>query len=358
MHIDCTSYHVHIGNIKETLTQWLHTKHYSSICVIVDENTRAACLPLLYDIEDLKIDTVIEIPSGEKNKNIEKCQIIWKKMLMSRLDRKSLCINLGGGVIGDMGGFCAHSFMRGIDFIQIPTTLLSQVDASVGGKLGVNLDGIKNMVGAFAFPSGVFVDIQFLNSLPKRELNSGYAEMLKHGYIQDYSLIEGLVKNDILASIDSEKHLAKSIQIKANIVAEDPFEKGCRKTLNFGHTIGHAIETISHQTDYPLLHGEAIFIGMACETIVSWKMNLISDELMREICQDIYTLYPQMHSECFSSFNELNSIILKDKKNERSEVRMTLLTGKGTCKYDVTVLPETIHASLTYYLSKKWNNGL
>ena len=212
---------------------------YSKVAILVDENTKRDCLPKLPQFEN---PIIIEIKSGEENKNINTCNFIWEQLTAQHFDRNSLLINLGGGVIGDMGGFAASTYKRGIDFIQIPTTLLAMVDASVGGKLGVDFNGLKNQIGLFNNPESVLIFPEFLETLPENQLKSGFAEVVKHALISDKNLWEELTSTTF-DKLNWEAIILTSIQIKNNIILSDPFEKGNRKKLNFGHTFGHAVES-------------------------------------------------------------------------------------------------------------------
>ena len=240
---------------------------FSKVAVIVDNNTKKYCYPVVADA--LPDHVTIEISSGEEHKNLNTCQKIWGTLTDNAFDRKSLVVNLGGGVIGDMGGFCAATYKRGIEFINIPTTLLAQVDASIGGKLGIDFQNFKNHIGVFQNPLRVFLDAKFFETLPKEELRSGYAEIIKHCLIRDSEKFDQITKSgyENLDFFELTKH---SVQVKNDVVLEDPTEKGLRKILNFGHTIGHAIE--SYYLEKPgkkLLHGEAIAVGMICEAYLS-----------------------------------------------------------------------------------------
>lgn len=345
--INCQDYPIHIGSIEQSLANFLQGRDYSSVAVVVDENTRRHCLPLILDVLDSKHLTIVEVSAGELFKNIETCTLIWKKLLMAGFDRNSLVVNLGGGVIGDMGGFCASSYMRGIDFLQIPTTLLAQVDASVGGKLGVDLEMVKNIVGFFNNPKAVLVDPKFLKTLNSREVLSGYAEVVKHALIAD----SVMWNKSILLVLDPHKinsdQLSRSIQVKRNIVEQDPFEKGLRKILNFGHTVGHAVETVSWETKNPLLHGEAIFVGMICETYLAYAKNLISMDLCDAVCRVLKGIF--YRKDAVSSTEEIFQIMLKDKKNRRQEIRAALINGIGSAKYDVILTREEVSESFQYY---------
>src|SRR5690606_32020372 len=227
-------------NTLATLDNFLQTSHYSKVLILTDRNTGTHCLPVLQAaVPRLRGCNVIEVEPGEENKNIDFCVGIWKMMLDFGADRQSLLVNLGGGVVTDMGGFAASTFKRGIDFVQVPTTLLSQVDASVGGKTGIDMDHVKNIIGTFAQPKAVFIATMFLETLANRQLVSGFAEVIKHGLIADRTFYETVkARNAAAINLEDIKH---SVAIKNHVVTQDPQEKGLRKILNFGHTIGHAV---------------------------------------------------------------------------------------------------------------------
>lgn len=321
---------------------------YSKVFVFVDTHTSALCIPVfrsfLNDLEDFDI---IETDPGEENKNIDFCIGIWKTLLDFGADRKCLMVNLGGGVITDMGGFIASTYKRGIDFINIPTTLLSQVDASVGGKTGIDIDNVKNMVGTFSLPKAVFIEHTFLTTLSKREMLSGFAEMIKHGLIVDEAYYQALKLNeyqDVTAA-----NIYRSVQIKNEVVTEDPLEKGLRKILNFGHTIGHAVESyaLTHNKK-PLTHGEAIAIGMICEAFLSVKYCDLKPEELDDICAYITSIYPK-YNIVEKSFNTLIDLMQSDKKNEDGQIMFSLLARIGHCTFNCRVTHKDILSSLTYY---------
>ena len=246
-----------------------------------------------------------------------------------------------------MGGFAASTFKRGIDFVHVPTTLLSQVDASVGGKTGIDIDSIKNIIGTFTQPKAVFIAYDFLNSLPPRQILSGLAEMLKHGLIADTSYWEELKNSDLTHPVP--ELIYRSVEIKNKVVMEDPTEQGLRKCLNFGHTIGHAIETNSLINDeYPLSHGEAIVIGMICEAYLSHQKTGLSESELVEITTVLSNLYPKYPVE-ESSFSKLFTLMQKDKKNQNGKVNCTLLSHIGQCSIDHICTVYELYESLRYY---------
>lgn len=339
--ITAHSYEIQVNEEWSAFTNFVKGRPYSNIIVLVDEHTKEHCYEKVkekFDFDHL----LIEIPSGEINKTLSTCQNVWQKMLDHNCDRKSLMINLGGGVIGDLGGFCASTYMRGIDFIQIPTTLLSQVDASVGGKLGVDLNKLKNIVGVFNNPQMVWVDTDFLASLPANELRSGYAEVIKHCLIADKLMWDSLKKYSSPNEIkDWSKIVADSIQIKNNVVLEDPKENGKRKILNFGHTIGHAIESLLLETENKLLHGEAIAQGMILEAKLSLDKNILSIEDYQEVKNYIELVFGEIDTQHL----EISTLIknaTKDKKNFAGEIKMASIDAIGSCQYDISISPDEI----------------
>lgn len=342
--LDSAGHTVYFEQQLNPLKQLLEQEKYSKIFVLVDEHTSELCLPLFQQLLDDFTDfDLIETSAGEENKNIDFCIGIWKTLLDFGADRKSLLINLGGGVVTDMGGFIASTYKRGIDFINIPTTLLSQVDASVGGKTGIDIDNVKNMVGTFTLPKSVFIETEFLKTLAYRELLSGFAEMIKHGLIADKAYYLKL-KQANLSAIEA-LDIYRSVEIKNEVVTTDPHEKGLRKILNFGHTIGHAVETYALINDEnPLTHGEAIALGMVCEAYLS---DLPTEDL-QDISTYILSLYPK-YTIKEESFEQLFEYMQSDKKNENGEILFSLLESVGKCGFNNKASQEKILESFIYY---------
>lgn len=346
--IESLGYQVYFDDTLASLETFLAARNYSKIIVLVDTNTLDNCLPLFQQaLPSLSNYDVIEVDPGEENKNIDFCIGVWQNMLDFGADRHSLLINLGGGVVTDMGGFAASTFKRGMDFIQIPTTLLSQVDASVGGKTGIDMGSVKNIIGTFAQPQAVFISSLFLKTLDKRQLISGFAEVIKHGLIFDQAYYNQ-VKTLGIDQVDNAliKH---SVSIKNRVILEDPKEKGLRKILNFGHTIGHAIEGYSLQHDKrPLLHGEAIAVGMICEGFLSHKLNGLS---LTDLDDLIATFRRYFNDYSFSSSIDttLLELMRNDKKNLSNQIGFALLGRIGSCQYDIFVSEEDIIESLDFY---------
>lgn len=336
-----------IESITQSLPRYLSENDYSQIALIVDENTKEHCFPLITSLLPDNIE-LIEIMSGEENKNLQTCTHIWQAMTEAAFDRHGLVINLGGGVIGDMGGFCAATYKRGIDFIQIPTTLLAQVDASVGGKLGIDFNGYKNHIGAFQQPNAVLIDSIFFDTLPSLELRSGFAEVIKHCLIRDASMWDVIRKKEF-SEQDIGTLVAHSVEIKKGIVAEDPTEKGLRKILNFGHTLGHAVEThFLEKEGKRLLHGEAIAVGMVMEAFMAHERKMIDFETLSQIEEFIFTEYGKVlitEAEVVDILKHTK----QDKKNKGSEVRFSLLNGKGSCDFDVVCSEVEMAAAIAYY---------
>lgn len=356
--LQLADYNIYIGAVAESLAQFLEGKNYSRYLVLCDENTEKHCLPILEQSFPQLDFLTIKIPAGEVYKNIDTCQSIWRQLMVAGVDRKALLLNLGGGVIGDMGGFCASTFKRGIDFVQIPTTLLSQVDASIGGKLGIDFASVKNSIGLFCNPKAVLIDVQFLKTLSRRELRSGLAEMIKHSLIADAGQWEEIRKlgvgsqNSELRYYEDEKFLnifiARSLKIKQSIVEQDPFEKGIRKALNFGHTIGHAVESLFLETENPLLHGEAIAIGMICESWLSHKTLGLSEADLQQITTFLTQLYGHIRIP-EKDFGGLLDLMQNDKKNEQDRINFSLIHPVGNGVINQYVGTEEIFQSIQFY---------
>lgn len=337
-------------DISTDLASFLKTRQYGKIGVLVDENTLSLCWPLLED--NFPDFNIIKIPAGEDHKTLETCSMIWGSLTEANFDRKSLLINLGGGVIGDMGGFCAATYKRGIGFIQIPTTLLSQTDASVGGKLGIDFQGLKNHIGLFRAPEHIFIYPEFLKTLPQRELRSGFAEVIKHCLIADKDYWEEISTKDFEQQ-EWRRHIAHSVVVKNVITEKDPTEAGLRKILNFGHTIGHALE--SHYLNQPgkrLYHGEAVAAGMVCEAFLSYQKSGLPEKELQAITEylvKVYGIVP-MDENVFSAIERLAR---QDKKNEEKTINASLLRRIGDCGYNVPITADDIAAALSYYQKQK-----
>src|SRR6056297_967529 len=322
------------------------------IFVIVDRNTKKYCLPLLPKLKTNQKVQLIETGQGEKNKNLESVVHIWNKLTVNLAGRNSLIINLGGGLLSDMGGFAASAFKRGIRFINVPTTLLSMVDASVGGKVGVNFMHLKNHIGVFNSPGMVFISSSFLRTLPERQLYAGWAEMIKHGLIHSPSHLFNLLETspEELGKDRLNEFIFESISIKNYFVTNDPFEKNIRKALNFGHTLGHAFESLSQDMSTPLLHGEAIANGMLCELFLSVEKSGFQEKEFERIKEYIQKYYPIFNADV-KLVRTVLDIARQDKKNRGEKVNFTLLEGAGNYSLDQYVEEALIEKSLKQIMS-------
>jgi len=318
--IKSSDYSIFIG--KNTFNR-LNISKYSKIAILVDENTNRDCLNYLPKLHN---SITIEISSGEKNKNIATCEFIWNILNTNNFNKKSLLINLGGGVIGDIGGFCASIYLRGIDFIHVPTTLVGMVDASIGGKSGINFEKLKNHIGVFNNPKLVLINPNFLNTLPENQLKFGFSEIIKHALIADSNLWNCLQSNSF-TSFCWEELIYRSIKIKNKIIMHDPLDEGERRKLNFGHTYGHAIESYYLVKDKPIMHGEAVLMGMLMEI----ELSLITKKDKREIQNYIlsnFNLPPQPSKKALIKY------LIKDKKNISEKINFSLLKSIGDCSYN------------------------
>jgi 3-dehydroquinate synthase len=344
------SYAVHFNeNAFNSLNAHLAKKAYSIVFILVDENTHELCLPqFMAEINGEYQFEIIEIESGEINKNIETCVGVWEALSELGADRKSILINLGGGVLTDLGGFVASTFKRGIDFINVPTTLLSMVDASVGGKTGIDLGSLKNQIGVINQPVMVLVVPDFLDTLNTRQIRSGFAEMLKHGLIKDELYWEALKQDESLE--DMKKHILSSIQIKNNVVLQDPTEQNIRKILNYGHTLGHAIESyfLENDSKETLLHGEAIAIGMILEGYLSHKLTNLALATLEDIKTTFLSRYEKVEF-LEEDFDNILKLMKYDKKNSHGKVNFVLLKEIGNPVFDIEIPAELFTEAFAYY---------
>ncbi|HEX8504593.1 MAG TPA: 3-dehydroquinate synthase [Hymenobacter sp.] len=329
------------------LAELLHRPAVSRVLVLVDSNTSRRCLPLL----EPHLPTgysLIEIPAGEEYKSLASCDTVWSQLTEQRADRHAVLVNLGGGVVTDLGGFAASLYKRGIRFVQVPTTLLAQVDASVGGKTGVDFQGYKNQLGVFQAPAAVFVEPRFLQTLDPRQLKSGYAEVLKHWLIADAAAFTRYRRLGWLTD-DWTEIIRESVALKQRIVAQDPLESGPRKLLNFGHTVGHALESyLLTQPGREALHGEAVAAGLVCESWLSLQRGLLSAEELDKIETFVFSVFDKLsfvglETEAIAEF------ALQDKKNSGATINCTLLSGIGNGVFDQPVTVAEIAESLRYY---------
>jgi 3-dehydroquinate synthase len=335
------------------LNRYLFQNKPSTIFILVDENTNEFCLPiLLQELETECTIEIIEIEAGEENKNLDTCSGVWHALTDLGADRKSLLINLGGGVITDLGGFVASCFKRGIAFINIPTTLLSMVDASVGGKTGVDLGVLKNQIGLFSDPEMVLVDARYLKTVSERELKSGMAEIIKYGLTYDVNLWNEIknLENFEISNIKTLVH--RSIEIKNEVVTADPKEQGLRKVLNFGHTLGHAIESyfLESEDKENLTHGEAIAIGMITEAFLSYKLLNFNEEKVTEIKNKLLNIYNKVVITS-TDYEAILALLIHDKKNVGGQINFVLLNDYEDFKLDCKVEKQLLIDALNFYNS-------
>ena len=350
--IQANGYPIHFNEKGyEALNLHLKETKYSNLFVLVDTKTNEHCLSkfLPYLETNLTIE-IIEFEAGEANKNIDTCVEVWKVLTELGADRKSLIVNLGGGVVTDLGGFVASTFKRGVDFVNIPTTLLAMVDASVGGKNGVDLGNLKNQIGVINVPLMVLVDSSYLVTLPKNEMRSGLAEMLKHGLIFDKMEWEKFLNLKDIDFADFDAFIHRSVAIKNAIVMQDPTEKNIRKALNFGHTLGHAIESyfLENENKTTLLHGEAIAAGMILESYISWQKNLISRDEYYQIKNTIKSIFEDIVFDK-NDLTPIQELLIHDKKNEYGNIQFALLDSIGKIKINQEVENELISRAFDDY---------
>ena len=347
------------GDVCRTLAEVLGQVEYDRLFVLCDETTRRLCYPVLEGMEELQGAVHITIGATDTHKTLRTMEQVWTEMGRGGGTRHSLMLNLGGGMVTDLGGFAASTFKRGIPFINIPTTLLSMVDASVGGKTGINFGGLKNEIGVFNQPLTVVIDTQFLRTMDAENVRSGYAEMLKHGLISDTETYGELMGFD-LDRIDY-KHLAdmvgRSVAVKERIVEEDPTERGIRKALNLGHTVGHAFESFALQFEgmednprgiRPFLHGYAVAWGLVCELYLSCVKTGFPTDIMRQAVQFIREAYGSLPITC-DDYPQLYDYMTHDKKNTAGTINFTLLGGIGDIRINQTATKEEIYEMLDFF---------
>ena len=350
--IRSTSYSIHFQeDAFNKLSAHLLDFEYSKVFILVDENTNNYCLPYFLEQLPNTIDfDVITINAGERYKNIETCLDVWKALTELKADRKSLLINLGGGMVTDLGGFVASTYKRGIHFINIPTTLLSMVDASVGSKTGIDLENLKNLIGCFSDPQMVLVNTMFLKTMMSRDFNSGVAEIIKYGLTYDKNLWEALKSEKSLSNGNLEAVIHRSIEIKNEIVLKDLKETSLRKILNFGHTVGHAIESyfLDSNDKNELLHGEAIGIGMIIEAYASQKLLAFPESELKTIKNKVIDLYGRAELKK-SDYQPILALMKHDKKNIGDAINFILLEAIGAYKIDYQVPQAILMEAFDFY---------
>ena len=344
-------------NLENDLGQAINDCGPDRIFVLTDDTTQRLCLPLVRQFSCLKGAHTITIPPGDNNKGLESVCRVWTQLQQQGATRHSLMVNLGGGMVTDLGGFAASTFKRGIHFINIPTTLLAMVDASVGGKTGFNYGGLKNEIGVFSNADAVILDTTFLSTLDSGNIRSGYAEMIKHGLISCHEQWAELMRFEPQEPQNRKRLqalLADSVAVKQRIVDNDPTEKGIRKALNLGHTIGHAFEALSlaagtaAHTQQPILHGYAVAYGLVCELYLSVIKTGFPQQRMRQTVSYINDHYGRMAITC-DDYPQLIQLMTHDKKNTAGKINFTLLADIGDIRIDQTATEEEIAEALDFY---------
>ena len=338
-------------DLKADLQAFFASMSYDRLFILTDTNTQEKCYPLIKDIPALQDAPVITVQAGDTHKDIEQVASIWSRLSNEGASRNSLLVNLGGGMITDMGGFAGATFKRGLRTVNIPTTLMASVDAAVGGKTGINFNGLKNEVGSFYPPECVFIDCEFLRTIDRDNLLSGYAEMIKHALISSMDIYASVLLFDLDAKIDYaflNRMVAQSVAVKERIVEEDPKEHGIRKALNFGHTIGHAYESLSFKKNRPLLHGHAVAAGIVSELYLSHKVCGFPMEKLSQVVYYLKEYYPAFVFDC-KDYDALYELMTHDKKNEAGVINFTLLSQVGDVQINRQVSMEKILESLDFY---------
>lgn len=338
--------------LEETLREAVASCERDRLFILVDENTGKLCLPLISHMDCLQGAQIITIGATDENKTLQTLTNVWQSLQQGGATRHSLMVNLGGGMVTDLGGFAAATFKRGLNYINIPTTLLAMVDASVGGKTGINFGGLKNEIGVFSNASSVILDTTFLKTLDQENQLSGYAEMLKHGLISDQQHWADILENlDNLENLENLEKLAallaQSVAVKQRIVREDPTERGLRKALNLGHTVGHAFESLALQRK-PVLHGYAVAYGLICELYLSVIKTGFPVDKMRQTVTAVREHYGQMTITC-DDYPTLLAMMTHDKKNVAGEINFTLLGDIGDIRINQTATKEEIMEALDFY---------
>ena len=336
-------------SLEQTLTQAIGECEHDRTFLLADETTQKACVPLIADFDCLKGAQTIIIGATDTHKTLESLAHVWEELGKGGATRHTLLINIGGGMVTDLGGFAASTFKRGINYINIPTTLLSMVDASVGGKTGINFRGLKNEIGVFNNAASVILDTQFLRTLDQENILSGYAEMLKHGLISNKKMWAELLNFDVESPDFGllQSMVEESVAVKQRIVTEDPTEQGIRKALNLGHTAGHAFESFALQK-HPILHGYAVAYGLICELYLSAVKTGFPSDKMHQTVSFIKAHYGKMTITC-DDYPTLLELMTHDKKNTAGIINFTLLGGIGDIRINQTATKEEIYEALDFY---------
>lgn len=337
-------------NLQSELQNFLQSVKYDKLFVLTDSNTLELCLPMLKEVPQLQGAPVITVEAGDTNKNIEQVTAIWMRLCNEGASRNSLLLNVGGGMITDMGGFVAATFKRGIHSVNVPTTLMASVDAAVGGKTGINFNGLKNEIGSFYPPLCVLIDSSFLKTLDRDNLLSGYAEMVKHALISNMETYHAILSFD-LDRVDYtllNQMVAQSVAVKERIVEEDPKEMGIRKALNLGHTVGHAYESLSFRKGRPVLHWHAVAAGLVSELYLSYKKCGFPMEILSQVVYYLKKYYPPFFFNC-DDYEALYELMTHDKKNEGGIINFTLLSQVGEVQINQSVTKEKVLESFDFY---------
>ena len=336
-------------NLASALAKAIDECQPDRLMVLTDETTQQLCWPVVKDFDCLRQAQQIVIKAGDDHKTLESLAHVWQEMQRHGASRHSLLVCLGGGMVTDLGGFAASTFKRGLHLINIPTTLLAMVDASVGGKTGINFGGLKNEVGVFRNASAVILDTTFLQTLDRENILSGYAEMLKHGLINNQEMLDELIAFDVEQPDLKQlgRMVADSVKVKQRIVLEDPTEKGLRKALNLGHTVGHAFESLALRRQ-PVLHGYAVAWGVVCELYLSFMKCGFPPKLLRQVSNFILEHYGRMNITC-DDYPTLLELMTHDKKNVAGQINFTLLGSVGELKLNQTATKAEIEEALDFY---------
>lgn len=334
-------------NLQQALTQAVAECPHDRLVVLVDKTTEKCCLPIVSQYECMQQADIITIGATDTHKTLESLTHVWSELQRTGATRHSLMVNIGGGMVTDLGGFAASTFKRGIRYINVPTTLLSMVDASVGGKTGINFGGLKNEIGVFNNAASVILDTTFLRTLDQENLLSGYAEMLKHGLIANEKMWADLLTFDLQRTAPNVQMVADSVAIKQHIVLEDPTEHGIRKALNLGHTAGHAFESYAMKR-HPVLHGYAVAWGLVVELYLSVVKTGFPTIQMQQTVRFIKEHYGQLNITC-KDYPELLELMHHDKKNSGNAINFTLLGGIGDIRINQTATEEEIKEALDFY---------
>lgn len=331
---------IHFGSINEGLQQLIRDQNPSTVFILADSQTAELCVPKVLEVIESNVQVIV-IPHGEEHKNIDSCRQIWLSMIAGGADRQSQLLNVGGGMICDLGGFAASCYQRGIRFAHIPTSVLAMTDAAIGGKTGIDFNGLKNYIGVMSAPSFIWIDKQFLSTLPEIEFISGSAEIVKHAIVANSKLFELLAEKISLHDLAWDDVLEESISTKLSIVESDFLEKGKRKILNFGHTIGHALESYFLQTPHPLSHGQCITLGMMIESRIAQLMSILNNQDFNAIVSMADRLLSPLQIS-MPTFEELKPALSRDKKTSSGLTGYSLPDRIGSCRWDVPVEDKVI----------------